>query len=103
MNLKKLPVAKNHGPFRADMCVRDMEKGLLGGIEEYTWQNDTTVSSWFYQPTKQVRSVNSVVDMLINIVAKNGNLLLNVPPHPDGTLVEAHKKHLVELGRWMSL
>ena len=103
MNVKKWPVAKNHGPFSADMCVRDMEKGLLGGIEEYPWQNDTTISSWFYQPTKPVRSVNSVVDMLIDIVAKNGNLLLNVPPRPDGTLDEAHKKHLVELGQWMKV
>jgi alpha-L-fucosidase len=83
------------------MCVRDMEQGLLDGIQEHPWQNDTTVSKWFYQPDHPVRTVNSVVDMLVDIVSKNGNLLLNVPPRADGSLDEAHKQHLVELGLWM--
>ncbi|MHC4402359.1 MAG: alpha-L-fucosidase [Planctomycetota bacterium] len=64
LNIKKWPPETNHGPFRAGMCVRDMEKGLLDGIQEAPWQNDTTVSAWFYQQNKPVRSVNSVVDML---------------------------------------
>ena len=100
-NIKKWP--RGHGAFRAETCVRDMEKGLLGGIQEYPWQNDTTVSAWFYQPGKAVRSVNSVVDMLVDIVSKNGNLLLNIPPRPDGTLDDAHKRFLAELGKWMKV
>jgi len=103
LNIKKWPIEKNHGPFRAGMCVRDMEKGLFEGIQEHPWQNDTTVSKWFYQPDHPVRTVNSVVDMLVDIVSKNGNLLLNVPPRPDGSLDEAHKRHLVELGQWMKV
>jgi len=103
LNLKKWPPQSNHGPFRAGMCVRDMERGLLEGIQPEPWQNDTTVSAWFYQPGRPVRPVGSVVDMLVDIVSKNGNLLLNVPPRPDGTLDEAHQRFLEELGRWMKV
>ena len=101
LNVKKW--RSGHGPFREGTCVRDMEKGLLDGIQKHPWQNDTTISSWFYQPNHKVRSVNSVVDMLIDIVSKNGNLLLNVPPRPDGTLDEPSKRLLDELGRWMKI
>ena len=41
--------------------------------------------------------------MLVDIVSKNGNLLLNVPPRPDGTLDGAHQQHLVGLGKWMRI
>ncbi len=101
LNIKKWN--SGHGPFRDGMCVRDMEQGLLDGIQHNPWQNDTTVSKWFYQPEIPLRSVNSVVDMLIDIVSKNGNLLLNIPPKPDGTLDEPSKKFLKELGQWMKI
>lgn len=103
LNVKKWPLRKNHGPFRAGMCVRDMEKGLLEGIQPHPWQNDTTVSSWFHRPDEPVRPVNSTVDMLVDIVSKNGNLLLNIPPRADGTLDAAHREHLAGLGRWMKI
>jgi len=101
LTVKKWPTG--HGPFREGTCVRDMEKGLLEGIQQDPWQNDTTISSWFYQPGRKVRSVNSVVDMLIDIVSKNGNLLLNIPPRPDGTLDGAEIDFLERLGRWMRI
>jgi len=101
LNIKKW--SSGHGPFHEGICVRDMERGLLEGIQPDPWQNDTTISKWFYQPDESVRSVNSVVDMLIDIVSKNGNLLLNVPPKPDGTLDESSKKFLKELGEWTKI
>ena len=101
LNIKKW--SSGHGPFHESICVRDMERGLLEGIQPDPWQNDTTISKWFYQPDESIRSVNSVVDMLVDIVSKNGNLLLNVPPKPDGTLDESSKKFLKELGAWTKI
>jgi alpha-L-fucosidase len=101
LNIKKW--SSGHGPFQDRICVRDMERGLLEGIQPLPWQNDTTISKWFYQPNAPVRSTNSIVDMLVDIVSKNGNLLLNVPPKPDGALDEQYRRLLRELGEWMKI
>jgi alpha-L-fucosidase len=49
------------------------------------------------------KSVDSIVDDLVDIVSKNGCLLLNVGPKPDGTIPEPEEKMLREIGRWLSV
>jgi alpha-L-fucosidase len=102
LNLKNFPDG-SHGEYREGACVLDLERGLLSDIRELPWQNDTSIGDWFWTDPPNYRSVDSIIDMLVDIVSKNGNLLLNVPPKADGTLDEQAIEILREMGEWMDI
>lgn len=85
--------------------VLDIERGQLAAIRPQFWQTDTAVSktSWGYVSNHEYKTVDSIVDDLVDIVSKNGSLLLNVGPKPDGTLPEAEEKMLREIGAWLTV
>ena len=102
LNIKKWDDG-SHGDYQDGICVRDVERGVLGEIVQEPWQTDTSVGPWYYRTNARYKSVDSIVDSFVDIVSKNGNLLLNVPPHADGTLDEEVENILTELGRWMKV
>jgi alpha-L-fucosidase len=84
----------------------DLERGVTGGGESIPWQTDTCIGNWHYQRSlfekHKYKSAKSVVQMLIDIVSKNGNLMLNIPVRGNGTIDEDEVKVLDELARWMA-
>jgi len=90
-------------PERA--AVLDIERGQLDTLRPLFWQTDTSVSekSWGYIENDKFRTPDSLVDELVDIVSKNGCLLLNVGPRPDGTIPEEVQKILLEIGRWLGV
>jgi alpha-L-fucosidase len=48
-------------------------------------------------------SVNKLVDMFVDVVSKNGNLLLDVGPEADGTITDLQVERLRGLGRWLQV
>jgi alpha-L-fucosidase len=99
------PVLQYKDKLPDDVAVWDIERGKLDRIREYYWQTDTSVSykSWCYIEDDDFRSVSSIVHDLVDIVSKNGNLLLNVGPKPDGTLPQEVVELLRGVGRWLDL
>jgi alpha-L-fucosidase len=91
--------------FPEHAAVLDIERGQLAGIRPLFWQTDTSVSveSWGYIQGDKFRSAESLVDELVDIVSKNGCLLLNVGPKPDGTIPEEAENILLAMGRWLSV
>ncbi len=85
--------------------VWDLERGKLTDIYEYTWQTDTSIgaNSWGYVTNWISKTPNRIVDNLIDIVSKNGCLLLNVGPKADGTIPDDQKEVLLELGKWLDV
>jgi len=85
--------------------VLDIERGQLAEIRDHFWQTDTSVSknSWGYVTNHEYRTVNSLIDDLIDIVSKNGTLLLNIGPKPDGTIPEKEVDMLLQMGNWLSV
>ena len=83
--------------------VRDYERGVGGGISPYPWQTDTSIGDWFYNKNWKYRPINWTVTMLVDIVSKNGNLLLNVVQRPDGTLDPEVEQLLGQLSDWFSI
>jgi alpha-L-fucosidase len=81
--------------------VLDIERSQLPGILPHTWQTDTSVGDWFYNVKDIYKTPNHVVDMLVDIVSKNGNLLLDIPQRPDGTLDDECYYLLQSVGVWM--
>ncbi len=79
--------------------VQDFERGVNGGINPYPWQTDTSIGDWFYNKHWKYQPLSWTVHMLVDIVSKNGNLLLNVVLRPDGTLdpeVETMRQQLAD-------
>jgi len=91
------------GEFVAGTCVQDMERGVLEGINPYPWQTDTSIGDWFYNKNWKFRPVNWTIHMLVDIVSKNGNLLLNVVQRPDGSLDPEVEQTLAELAGWIQI
>jgi alpha-L-fucosidase len=85
--------------------VLDIERGKLGDIRPDYWQTDTSVSykSWSYIEDDEFKSAETIVHDLVDIVSKNGNLLLNVGPRADGTIPEAVQSLLLGLGGWLDV
>jgi alpha-L-fucosidase len=98
---------KKHGgeSFPDTAGVLDIERGQLAASRPLFWQTDTAVSktSWGYVTNHDYKTVDSIVDDLGDIVSKNGCLLLNIGPRPDGTIPEAEEKMLREIGRWLAV
>jgi alpha-L-fucosidase len=86
-------------------AVLDLERGQLGDIRPQPWQTDTSVSnkSWGYIKNDTFKSPEFVIDQLIDIVSKNGNLLLNIGPRSDGTIPEEVQHVLLDVGAWLNV
>jgi alpha-L-fucosidase len=86
-------------------AVLDLERGQLGEIRPLYWQTDTSVSnkSWGYIKDDTFKTPEFVVQQLIDIVSKNGNLLLNIGPRSDGTIPEEVQAVLREVGSWLNV
>ncbi len=87
------------------VAVYDIERGKLDDIRKEYWQTDTSVStrSWCYIEDDEFKSVTTLVHDLVDIVSKNGNLLLNVGPRPDGTIPDEAAERLLGIGEWLKV
>jgi len=86
-------------------AVLDLERGQLGDIRPLYWQTDTSVSnkSWGYIKDDTFKSPEFIVHQLVDIVSKNGNLLMNVGPKSDGTIPDEVQQILLEVGAWLNV
>jgi alpha-L-fucosidase len=80
-----------------------MERRHSEEIQPYPWQTDTCIGHWHYERNIQYRSPAEVIPELIDVVSKNGNLLLNIPMRGDGTIDESEEQFLDGLTRWMAV
>ncbi len=85
--------------------VFDIERGKSDKIREFPWQTDTSIGkkSWGYIDGEEHKSPNQIVDDLVDIVSKNGNLLLNIGPKPDGTITAEQQDVLLKIGSWLQV
>ena len=100
-----LGVAINYkyGAMPDGIGVFDIERGQLSGIRPLFWQNDTSVSknSWGYIEGQDYKEVGEIVSDLVDIVSKNGALLLNIGPKADGTIPAPEQEMLRSIGGWL--
>lgn len=86
-------------------AVLDLERGQLSGIRQLYWQTDTSISnkSWGYIQNDSFKSGENIVDQLVDIVSKNGNLLLNIGPRSDGSIPQQVQDTLRDVGSWLAI
>jgi alpha-L-fucosidase len=110
---------KEHGELRAVIngkildehqrkaMVWDIERGQANDIQPLPWQTDTCIGNWHYDrglyERNGYKTAKTVIQTLVDIVSKNGNLMLNIPVRGDGSIDEKERKIVEEIGVWMKV
>jgi alpha-L-fucosidase len=98
---------KNLNAAQQKCLVLDIERGISPSILPHPWQTDTCIGQWHYSrglyDHNGYKSAITVTQMLVDIVSKNGNLMLNVPVRGDGTIDEKERKVVTDIGDWMAI
>lgn len=94
---------KDRRPEIYRIGVLDIEKSQLPDILPEPWQTDTCIGGWFYDVRQEFKRPGHIIEMLIDIVAKNGTMLLNILQRPDGSLDEETLYILRELASWFPI
>jgi alpha-L-fucosidase len=102
---KGVAINYKYDAFPVGTAVFDVERGQLSGIRSVFWQTDTAVAknSWGYTENQEYKTAGDIICDLIDIVSKNGAMLLNVGPRPDGTIPQPDQDILLEIGRWLQV
>ena len=104
--------AKNHREslvgIKNDKVLRftgllDIECGREDRVTSYPWLTDTVLANWFNHKGTPYRSLDYMVQMLVDIVSKNGCMMLDVSPKADGSIPEQAKALLISIGDWLKI
>jgi alpha-L-fucosidase len=95
--------SKSRPDAAAGLCVLDVERGVVDGIWPRPWQTDTCIGGWHYDTRVTYKTPKRVIDMLVDIVSRNGNLLLNIPLPNSGMPDPAELKIIEEITAWMAV
>lgn len=98
-------INSKEGTLPSEWAVPDVERGGFAMIQPHLWQADTTIahSSWCYVANQSYKSAETLIHRLIDTVSKNGCLLLNVGPQPDGRISAAETAVLEAMGDWLAV
>jgi alpha-L-fucosidase len=102
---KEVVVTRKQDDLPLTCSVQDIEKGRSDRLSENFFLTDDTISrgSWCYTQDLKIKSTPVVLHSLIDIVSKNGALLLNISPMADGTIPENQRQVLLEIGKWLKV
>jgi alpha-L-fucosidase len=102
---KEVLIAYKHDAFAFGTAVVDIERGQFDSVQPFPWQTDTAIAknSWCYTEGNDFKKPWSILCDLVDVVAKNGTMLLNVGPKADGTISEEDTRVLKEIGAWMKM
>jgi alpha-L-fucosidase len=105
--LEAVMFGKVLNPEQRKAMVWDIERGQSNVIEPRPWQTDTCLGDWHYQRAifdeHRYKTTQTVIQTLVDVVSKNGNLLLNVPVRGDGTIDADELKVVQGIAAWMDV
>ncbi|MCJ8163287.1 alpha-L-fucosidase [Pontibacter sp. E15-1] len=95
----------SYKPIPDGAAVLDIESGKLDRIRELPWQTDMSPGGWMWSYTSKwtTKPAKGLINDLIDIVSKNGNLLLNVAPDVHGNISADQQANLREIGQWLKV
>jgi alpha-L-fucosidase len=105
----KVEAVFTHKGNRPTPLVRDLEIAVFADIYSDPWQTDVSIGGWSYDEKaresndSKYKKVDWVIHTLVDIVSKNGNLLLNIVQLPDGSIEPELEQLLNDLGDWMAV
>jgi alpha-L-fucosidase len=102
-NGRDVAVAHKHSEIHKHTGLIDHERGRESRLVEHAWLTDTSIGPWFHCRALEFKTTDQLVDVLVDIVSKNGCLLLNVGPDADGSIPPVGKELLSGIGRWLDV
>jgi len=94
---------KDRRPEIYRVGILDVEKSQLPGISPDPWQTDTCIGNWFYDVRQPYKHPDQIIGMLVDIISKNGTMLLSILQRPDGTIDDEAAYILSELASWFAV
>jgi alpha-L-fucosidase len=102
-NRRESLVAHKFPEIQKHTGVLDFERGREDRLAPYPWLTDTALAEWFNNKAAPYRSLDNVIHVLVDIVSKNGCMLLDVSPAADGTIPEPARRMLLGMGDWLAV
>src|SRR5260370_1074896 len=103
--LEVVVTGKEFKPEHRGATMLDIERGRASAIRPEPWQTDTCIGDWHYKRSifeqHKNKSVKTMVQTLVDVISKNGNLMLSVPVRGDGTLDGDEHAFLHGMARWI--
>lgn len=102
---EEVAINYKYASYMLGSAVFDVERGQLETVRPMLWQTDTAIAknSWGYTRNNDFKNPADIVGDLVDIVSKNGVLLLNIGPKADGTITDEERSVLLEIGRWLKV
>ena len=100
--VEAVQLSKKREDCETGTCVMDVERGVVENVWPAPWQSHTCVGNWHYLKGAPYKTPKTVIDMLVDVVSRNGNLLLNFPLPNNGMLDAEELKILAALTEWMA-
>jgi alpha-L-fucosidase len=105
---QEVGVAFKNGDLPPGAGIFDLEVGKMDSLCQFAWLTDTSIDAvpdgtWAYSRSAAFKSPERIIHNLVDIVSKNGQLLLNVGPRADGTIPEGARQVLKKVGAWLKI
>ena len=102
---RRTAVCYKHDALSFGTGIVEIERGSFAEAKAFPWQTDTAVArnSWCYTDSLDYKSTYEIIATLIDVVSRNGNLLLNIGPKADGSIPDGDRSILTELAAWMKI
>lgn len=101
---KEVVIVRKQEDLPLDLSINDLEKSRRSTMGTQPWMTDETISSgsWCYTGSLKIKPFDKLLYVLIDIVSKDGVLLLNISPKEDGTIPENQTEVLLKMGDWLN-
>jgi alpha-L-fucosidase len=102
---KEVVIIRKQDDLPLDFSLNDLEKSRMNKMSEQSWMTDETVSygSWCYTENLRIKPTKDLIHVLVDIVSKNGVLMLNISPMANGTIPDDQRNVLTEMGEWLNV
>ncbi len=94
-----------HKALKPHAAVLDMERSRTSTKTAFPWLTDDSVDwdTWCHVQHPNYKTVNRIIDFLVDVVSKNGVVMLNIPPKANGEIPDEVQKRLLEIGEWLHI
>ncbi|MGC8638821.1 MAG: alpha-L-fucosidase [Isosphaeraceae bacterium] len=100
-NHRESAVAHKFAEIQQYTGILDFERGREDRLVPYPWLTDTALADWFNNKATPYRSLDSIIQILVDIVSKNGCMLLDVSPTAEGAIPDQARQILLGMGDWL--
>jgi alpha-L-fucosidase len=86
-------------------AVLDLERSRMSEKKEFTWLTDDSIDwkAWSNIENPEYKSTNRLIDFLVDVVSKNGAVLLNITPTAAGEIPSQVQERLLQMGDWLAI